>query len=443
MAEDSSQVRTAKGNQRSRKVLAVAVVIAVVAASGTFVWVSFLKPWSIKDLAKHVINDPSPAAPGFDHNLAGKSITLKGKVTSFEIRQTTQGNLTFYNLDDFEDLSLVCWGDPPFKLNETISTRLSFEWSTCNDETHVYSPQVGFPGLQSMPSIGPIVKSITMTSGTVFVTSSTDTGKILMTVADIVEHLSLANLSCTLSAGVRSWAADYVEVLGFPDPNMTYGRTVDRMTSLANGEGMNHTFRFVDSDSDNNLSVGDRFEVSGLEPIQEESALRSYLLRVTVPQKVPPFAIAPCCLADYFVLNSRGLFMLTDSTPYARLKVSANQTVADGALVSVVGRASWGEVSVMLSNPGGENGVWQVPSGALSDDSPQTMDLGARSLGTISVGCSIRDITGNGFIDQGDSVQMKALEGSSFSTMINYTVSMIYVPHGEQMTYGPPTTFSG
>jgi hypothetical protein len=59
----------------SRKIVALVIVAMVVGASGLFVWHEYFRPWSTRDIAKEIIDDPLVATPGFDHSLAGKDVT--------------------------------------------------------------------------------------------------------------------------------------------------------------------------------------------------------------------------------------------------------------------------------------------------------------------------------------------------------------------------------
>ena len=59
----------------SRRIVALVIVAMVVGASGLFVWHEYFRPWSTRDIAKEVIDDPLVATPGFDHGLAGKDVT--------------------------------------------------------------------------------------------------------------------------------------------------------------------------------------------------------------------------------------------------------------------------------------------------------------------------------------------------------------------------------
>ena len=90
----------------SKKIVALVIVAMVVGASGLFIWYEYFRPWSTKDIAKEVINDPLVATPGFGHTLAGKAITVEGTVTNITTYQTTLGNQTFVVLDDFWEIRL-------------------------------------------------------------------------------------------------------------------------------------------------------------------------------------------------------------------------------------------------------------------------------------------------------------------------------------------------
>ena len=414
----------------SKKIVALVIVAMVVGASGLFIWYEYFRPWSTKDIAKEVINDPLVATPGFDHSLAGKEITVKGRVTNITTYQTTLGNQTFVELDHFWEIRLQIWGEVKYKLGDRIKMKVHFEWSTCNDERHVYSPQVDFPNFV-LPSVGVVMDSVSYVRGMVLISNESADGRVIATVFDQFPPIRLADANCSLRAGTASFAAEYVQVLG----GWNYGREIDRISNLTNGVGVNRTLRFFDSDNDGNISNGDRFEASGLARPDTESGIHTYLLTVGLTNVTDPRDSSDIAGNTYLIMTNRGLLRILEPvTPYARL---SSEMVPDGVmstLVRVMTPIPWSKVAIMLEE--GTNFVrWYPSTGELENGANSTAYLGNQDIGSLNVSCTVVDILGNGMLDEGDYFILNTWLGKSFSPSQNYTVRVVYEPMGAQICW--------
>jgi len=412
----------------SRKIVALVIVAMVVGASGLFIWYEYFRPWSTKDIAKEVIDDPLAATPSFDHSLAGKEITVKGKVTNITTYQTTLGNQTFVELDNFGEIRLQIWGDAKYELGDRIKMKVRFEWSTCNDERHVLSPQVDFPNFV-LPSIGVVIEAVSNVAGMVLITNESADGRVIATVFDQSPLIRLSDANCSLRAGTTSFAAEYIEVLGA----WRYGREIDRIANLTNGIGVNGTVRFFDSDLDNNISGGDRFEISGLARPDTESGVRTYLLMIGLTNATDLRYSSGVAGLTYIVMTDKGLLrILEPANPYARI---TSETVADGVrntFVRVMKPVPWSDVDVMLED--GSNFVhWHPTTGELDNGPNSTANLGSLDVGILNVSCTVIDVLGNGMLDEGDCFILNTWLGTSFASSQNYTIGVIYEPMGQEM----------
>jgi hypothetical protein len=63
-------------------------------------------------------------------------------------------------LDNFDEMTMSFWGDFPHEVGDGIEVKVRFEWSKCNDERHVYSPQVSFPCTMAVAGIETVSMSL-------------------------------------------------------------------------------------------------------------------------------------------------------------------------------------------------------------------------------------------------------------------------------------------
>lgn len=254
-----------------RRKLFVLVIAAVLIASGTFVvWNQFLRNWTMDDIAAAVTDNVT--APGFDHSLAGKTVTVKGTVTEIVSNVTTLGTIFFVELDDFVEIRLVYWDQVQFELGDRVKARVSFEWSCYNEESHVYSPQLTFPALGIALGMGTIFYNYSLIRD-VFWTPSWKDGDATLTFDWVPERVPLDICNSTLSAGENSWALDYVEALG-----PTYGIEIDQMSALSLEASASGHICFNDSDGDGNFSTGDSITLKNLTRPDCESGVKCYRL---------------------------------------------------------------------------------------------------------------------------------------------------------------------
>jgi hypothetical protein len=424
----------------STKVVAVIVVVIVLGSAGLFVWFEYLRHWSMRDVVMEVINDPYVGTPGFSHNLAGRKVVVEGEVTNITTYQTTQGPLSFIELDDVHEMRLVIWGEVPYKVCKRISMDVKFEWSICNDERHVYSPQLDFPTYAYLPSVGLVLMSVAEVGGTVMNTTQQEDGTILVKVFDQYPAISLTGMNCSLSVGRASFTAEYVEVMGIGDPNYSYGHEIDIIEDLRTGAGRNGSLTFVDSDSDGYLSRNDTFALKNLERPEQESGAYTYALILSfvdppIGRTVPELAIWYCVMT-----SKGGLEFLDIGAPYARLESEIlSQTEVRFTFAVASDQTPWDNVSLLLTDRFNTE-RWYPASGDLDNGPMSREELPSITVGGISATCSVFDIEGDGRVEEGDSFSVSTWGGTSFSTNVNYTLTVIHEPTMERMGH---STFHG
>ena len=440
----SVEIESAPRKERrgiSKKVVAVIVVAIILGSAGLFVWFEYLRHWSIKDVIEEVINDPFVGTPGFSHNLAGRTVVVDGEVTNITTHQTTRGPLSLIELDDIDEMHLVAWGEVSYEVGKRISMGVKFEWSVCNNETHVYSPQLDFPVFAYLPSIEVVLRAVAATAGVVLTISTADNGSIVAKVFDQFPVLPLAGLNCSLRVGHSSFAAEYVDVMGIGTPNHAYGHELDSIIDLATGAGRNGTLYFSDSDHDGNLSRNDTFVLRNLSRPAQDSGAFTYAL-VIEPNPFEHYNgdVFP---VSYMVMTSKGLLRIEDRlSSYVRL---GNEVVSSSEVrftfASVLDPISWDHATFMLTD--GMNmdcSYWRPAAGDL-DNGPMSREyLPSVTLNSLQANCEVVDVAGNGLVNEGDYFVISTWGGTCFSPDLNYTVAVMYEPTMSQMAQ---STFHG
>lgn len=125
-------------------------------------------------------------------------------------------------------------------------------------------------------------------------------------------------------------------------------------------------------------------------------------------------------------------------TPSVILTLS---NVTDGVRLNFMAPTSetqWSDITIMLAE--GANWVsWSPETTDLDDGMNSTADYGSKSIGLLTVCCSVTDIAGNGRINYGDYFSLTTVD-VSFSSVTNYTATVMYDPFDSKMC---DLTFSG
>ncbi len=89
----------------------------------------------------------------------------------------------------------------------------------------------------------------------------------------------------------------------------------------------------------------------------------------------------------------------------------------------------WTDVTILLTDPNG-TAAWSPPTTDLDNGTTAKWNKIATlpNLGTLKVNISLVDISGNGYIDQGDYFNMTVGTGQAFSSATTYQVTMMYDP---------------
>ncbi len=120
-------------------------------------------------------------------------------------------------------------------------------------------------------------------------------------------------------------------------------------------------------------------------------------------------------------------------------------TVTNGKKIIVLSMSradvSWDDITVQLSD-GTNFATWLPTKTALTGSGGSSVNLTAKSLGTLSVCSWAYDLLGNGYVNGGDYLTFFTYGGAStFSGSTTYSVTLIYEPTSERI--GTATTFTG
>jgi flagellin-like protein len=122
-------------------------------------------------------------------------------------------------------------------------------------------------------------------------------------------------------------------------------------------------------------------------------------------------------------------------TPTAQLTKSSTTNGLKFSVAGITKDTQWGDVSVLLQN-GSTTVSWAPTTAALTGSAGVTYHGGIKDIGS-SVYLNVTDLVGNGYMNGGDYL---ALEPSVFAASSQYTLTLIYVPTGSEMTH---MTFTG
>jgi hypothetical protein len=389
-----------------KRVLAIVIAIVVVGSAGTVIWYMFYKSWDIKDVAAAIADTPD--APGFRHSLAGRTIVVEGRVTGISSNMTTQGMLSMVELDNFDYLHLAIWGDVPYSIGQEVRKEVRFEWSICNSERHVYSPQLDFPNLFALPSIEVLMKAVALVAGYDLYPSMLPDGRINVSVLWADRPTALSSYNCSLRSGVSSFTNEYIQSLQ-PEG---YGQEMDRLQPLEPGSGSRGNLTYVDGNSNGILDRGDWFVLSGLRKPSTESGFQTYLLDLSTREMSQENLPYDHHLPAYIVFNKYGLLRYTTNvTPYCYLNGTTSDSEISLSVTYITDPISWNLTSVYLQGYG-SRAEWTPPAGSLTGIGPVTADLGIMELGNVSVRCLVTDLAGNGVVDAGDTFRLVSQNGT-------------------------------
>ena len=117
------------------------------------------------------------------------------------------------------------------------------------------------------------------------------------------------------------------------------------------------------------------------------------------------------------------------------IQIISRGTVPNGfrfTLSSPTHSVVWSDLGITLSDSS-STVSWSPDSEDLTGPGPTSVVSGTGAMGLLSVRCSVTDIEGNGYINNGDSFELVTVSGDTFSPAVEYTLRLLYQPDGGSM----------
>jgi len=120
--------------------------------------------------------------------------------------------------------------------------------------------------------------------------------------------------------------------------------------------------------------------------------------------------------------------------PTASLKMLVNVLISTEFAFDQISRDTpWSDVSVRLSD-GLNTASWSPPTSELDQGFIEQWIDGPKVLGILNITCTVTDDSGNGYINEGDSIALHRY-GAPFSQATTYTITIIYGPTSSEICH--------
>jgi len=419
-------VETARPKSKKKITAVVLVVLLLVSSMGVFVWYQYYRHWTVEDLKKAVINDPGPGAPGFKHSLAGKNVVVEGKITNITTKETTLENLTLIELDGDGEMPLMAWGESEYEVGKKLEMKVRFEWSSYNEERHVYSPQVAFPSIWAVLPMEIVLRSVNYVAGGADLSVvQVSNGNVRVSVDWVQDPIPLSTANCSLRAGKSSWAVDYVDILGFYEHN----NETDYVRNMTVSNGANDIIHFNDVNSDGYLDRSDYLDLITLPKPTAESGIQTYLLFIQWPRNAEWHWMAEARAVAFIVMTPEGpLHYLYADSPSARLARSSTDNGSAFTFQCVDRTVEWSDLSIILS--ASSNSISNFTelhplTSDLAGGGAIAKDYDSLSVGLTMVRCRVDDRTGDGKLGNEDAITVASSNGTTFDNDTVYSIEVL------------------
>jgi hypothetical protein len=224
--------------------------------------------------------------------------------------------------------------------------------------------------------------------------------------------------NASLRKGVRSWAAEYIDVFGGYE---SY-QELEFLESLEDGVGDNGKMNFIDSNQNGVFDEEDYFEVF-LDRPEEETAVLTYLLQIN-PRDRPAGVFGILTGTCHMIMTSRGLLQVMEvpdprstAFDFGFLEIDSEYSGVNGITTELVVAELWSP-PLPLQDSG-----CSLSQGALHLECGTLKDGEVASEGNVSI--SFDDANDDGFLDPGDTFIVTGL-----ANWTNYEFHMNLV-HGD------------
>ena len=418
----------------NRKILVLIAALVLMGSSGAYVWYEYYRHWNIEDLEDAVITwqyddmNSMGIDVGFETHLEGRTVTVEGKVDEIRTHETCLGQLNFIYLEGSTAVNLLEWGALDFEEGDDIEMRVEFERGMVNGAEHVFSPQVAFPGFGVFAAYQEIMQTVDWVNGGWVLSLDDDGHDVVLTVEKSPDPVPLEMARCSIRQGMATGAIEYVDTLGFysdlPD--------LDTIDGLDTQSGRNDTIEFSDENDDGFLDDGDTIVIHGLIRPEGECSGQTYLVRMDrdLYADEPEVDMVPNVFSAYLIMTEKGLLWINSSeTPRATSVVSCTEESLAMTIDYVSRPVSWGDVEFVVS----DSEHWERISpdaDALSEGAGSSCSCGTIGIGDLLLECMVEDVAGDGFVGVWDSVELRAVNGTTFEDWDVTVLSLEFIPTG-------------
>lgn len=361
-------------------------------------------------------------------------MTVEGKVTNVTLVQTTLGTLSMIELDGFRGMELVSWDNPAIEVGRTMEMRVSFEWSRCNEEVHVYSPQLAFPCYSSLLGLQAVQQETSYVSVAGHFEVGETEDDVVVTIQNIKDPLPLENMTCTVAPGRYSWTDEFVDLFSFYGIGRESRNGTDELRNMTSRISLNGTIEFMDNNGDRYFDDGDVITLHNLTRPSTKSGVMTYLLLLTWERSPAQHQYPePPRAAVYLIMTAGGPLWQTEGphlTPHACVTQSH---VPNGRAFTIrlVGRSiSWDDLEVSVQLDNGTRGAWFPMSADLDGGRETSWASRDQTNEAPFVMCNITDVSGNGVMDAGDVITITASDGWAFRVGESYGFQVLFEPTG-------------
>jgi len=436
--------------RRSRRIIVVISVSAIVVLAGFLIWEVFVRPRSLSEVY------------GFEHWTPGSTVTIAGTITSIEREDTSYGPRVYLGLDR----SSLCaglgsvLGDPgaTYHLGDSFQTILHFQAYTINGAPAVSAPELHCPFPSQLRSISQVADVSSFVGGRLLLvyngTASNGTVRYEIVAengaayrpdrlpATLRKSLPIQGSNPRLPAGgpvnsAARWSElDALQYLGVTGAYSEFP-IVDEMASLATGVSRNASLHFVDVNRDGLVDDGDRLDLN-LAPTTSPNAWDTYQLIIGGLFSAPQTYAAAAHLILNGPMGPLEVALPERQDPHFELRYAGDQ-YGVGVTSEIAVRLRFGPAPA-LSDVGFLLSTGNATANATVSALPTTLSNG--------VTLALTDSNGNGRLDTGDVFRVGNLVNRSsvflHLSAPNLPVGRIWwlVGYGEPIGQHPVFTFT-
>ncbi len=265
-----------KKSAPSRKMLAIIVILVVIMLISSFVWYSFLRPVSIREMIGQNPQD-------------GDIVKISDVIYDIDIINTSYGQFQYLTLGDDSLWFIVCEDmSENYTIGDRYQTTFHFQDYWFNQNRILGAPELMGPHLYLAIAMETVQDDISAVGGYYLELNSSEAGYLEYRVVHNSTGVPLSEMNVSLRAGsyfgpvdvsedvyIYTYAVEYVNFISGYEKE----QEIDYMASLENQTSDNETIEFVDVNANSLLDTGDIFRLH-IPPTTNESIVTTYQLMI-------------------------------------------------------------------------------------------------------------------------------------------------------------------